>query len=1086
MERMTEYSGSLTLPLLEGERWWGGRVADGMQMPYGDGAKRFRADLRFDLDGNQANPVLLSNRGRTIWSEKPFELTVEGGTLTLQADGGSGGILLGEGYGSLRGAFLQASAAYFPPSGGLPERLLFEAPQYNLWIETLFEPTQDKVLDYARTALDKGLPPGVIMIDDNWHESYGDWTFHSGRFPDPRAMIDELHRLGFQVMLWICPFVSPDTVTFRLLEQNGYLLRDKNGETAVRRWWNGFGAVLDCTCPAAVQWLEARLEELRVRFGVDGFKFDAGDPVFYAADDRSFEPASPAEHCERWGRLGLRYRLNEFRACWKLAGLPLVQRLKDKRHSWGEDGLRALIPHALAQGLMGYAYGCPDMIGGGEYASFLADSHRLDEELFVRYAQCSALFPMMQFSAAPWRVLDEAHSRFCIEAAQLHTRMAPYILRLAEHAAAAGEPLLRHMEYVFPGEGYAGVDDQFMLGNELLVAPVLEKGAVRRTVKLPPGIWTDERGTRYEGPSVQEVPAPLSRLPRFAAKGSEAERLLLSEEQGGCLPLANALETRCLSSLTKVFADQELPDPAYNRGSALLNETYAFQAAYRSDILMKRLRLRLHSPLLDWITVRTVGLAPSELPCYDDHDGQILRATPGLYPDPLLPLGDVMELNAYPGQWRAVWVTVEPRGEAAAGLYPVELAWESEDGRKLGEERFLLELIGASLPEQRLVHTEWFHADCLATYYGTEMFSDPHWTLIGNYMDLAVRRGINMILTPLFTLPLDTAPGGERPTHQLVDVRKSGDRYACGFEKLERWIETGLCRGVRYFEFSHLFSQWGARHAPKIMAEEDGETKRIFGWETDALGLPYRQFLSQFLPELVRFIRDRGLESASYFHISDEPSLEQLDHYRQVKAMVAKELEGFPVIDAMSGYEYYRQGVAERPIPANDHIGPFLENGVPDLWTYYCCAQYRKVSNRFFAFPSGRNRIIGVQLYTFGIAGFLHWGYNFWYSQLSKRALNPYLVTDADAAFPSGDAFLVYPGEDGHPVSSIRLEVFHEALQDMRALELLESFIGKDQVMELLEEGLAEPLTFDRYPADHGWILARREAVNRKIQACAG
>lgn len=78
----------------------------------------------------------------------------------------------------------------------IPEELLFTAPQYNLWIELLYEPTQEKVLQYARKVLDLGMPPGVIMIDDNWHEPYGTWVFHSGRFPDPARMVQELHAMG--------------------------------------------------------------------------------------------------------------------------------------------------------------------------------------------------------------------------------------------------------------------------------------------------------------------------------------------------------------------------------------------------------------------------------------------------------------------------------------------------------------------------------------------------------------------------------------------------------------------------------------------------------------------------------------------------------------------------------------------------------------------------------------------------------------------------------------------------------------------------------------------------------------------------
>ena len=155
-----------------------------------------------------------------------------------------------------------------------------------------------------------------------------------------------------------------------------------------------------------------------------------------------------------------------------------------------------------------------------------------------------------------------------------------------------------------------------------------------------------------------------------------------------------------------------------------------------------------------------------------------------------------------------------------------------------------------------------------------------------------------MILTPIFTPPLDTDVGDERPTVQLIDVSFKDNEYHFGFANLKRWV--GMCKrsGVEYFEFSHLFTQWGAQHPPKIVADIDGERKRI----------------------------------------------------------------------------------------------------------------------------------IGFQLYKFCIKGFLHWGLNFWYSQFSLYPIDPFKVTDAGFAFPSGDAFLVYPGEDG-PIDSLRYEVFCEALQ---------------------------------------------------------
>ncbi|MBP2000159.1 alpha-glucosidase (family GH31 glycosyl hydrolase) [Paenibacillus shirakamiensis] len=497
--------------LLPNEQWWGGRAADGSHMPYG--AKPFEADLFATLGMNQAAPLLLSNKGRYIWSDQPFSFSFTAEAITIT--GLTSEIVVQEGFGSLRGAFQAASRQHFPTSGAYPDELLFTAPQYNLWIELLYQPTQEKVLAYARSVLAAGMAPGVIMIDDNWHEPYGNWVFHSGRFPDPKGMVDQLHQMGFKVMLWVCPFVSPDSRTFRELEDKGYLLKDKHGNTAIRHWWNGYSGVLDGSHEEAVTWFKQQLSDLQHNYGIDGFKLDAGDIEFYEASDQSAAPSTPHEQCEAWARIGLEFSLNEYRACWKLGGQPLAQRLKDKLHTWEGNGLSSLIPDALAQGLLGHPFICPDMIGGGEYEHFLQLSASLDQELFVRSAQCAALFPMMQFSAAPWRVLDEEHHRYCVQAADLHTRLGSEILELAKQASQDGEPMMRHLAYAYPEVGYERISDQFLLGDYILVAPVLEKGAIRRKVTFPPGIWVNEQGDRIVGPCTNVVDAPIDVLPWY-------------------------------------------------------------------------------------------------------------------------------------------------------------------------------------------------------------------------------------------------------------------------------------------------------------------------------------------------------------------------------------------------------------------------------------------------------------------------------------------------------------------------------------------------------------------------------------------
>jgi len=350
------------------------------------------------------------------------------------------------------------------------------------------------------------------MIDDNWQEDYGKWRFHPGRFPDPAAMMDSLHQMGFKVMLWICPFVSPDCDVFRMLESKEMLLKNDSGKTAIIPWWNGYSGELDLSNPATFRWFKKQLDILQETFGVDGFKFDAGDFEFYR-NTLSYGKASPQEQCELYAKIGLDYPLNEYRANWKMAGQPLVNRLRDKYHTW--EDLQKLIPDILLQGIVGYNFTCPDMVGGGDFISFLP-GNSMDPELIVRSAQCHALMPMMQFSVAPWRILDHQHLAAVMNAVTIRGKYTPLILQLAEESAHTGEPIVRPLEYVFPHRGYAAINDQFMLGDSILVAPVVEKGIRERRVILPPGRWESWQGEKYNGDKIISVPVSLKDIPVFS------------------------------------------------------------------------------------------------------------------------------------------------------------------------------------------------------------------------------------------------------------------------------------------------------------------------------------------------------------------------------------------------------------------------------------------------------------------------------------------------------------------------------------------------------------------------------------------
>ena len=339
-------------------------------------------------------------------------------------------------------------------------------------------------------------------------------------------------------------------------------------------------------------------------------------------------------------------------------------------------------------------------------------------------------------------------------------------------------------------------------------------------------------------------------------------------------------QTRLLSSLTKVFGEETLIDSEFKSASALQGEVYSFQMAYYSNAIIKNIAVSVDSPLKEIVRIREVELAPCVV-AGNSFDDNFLKKSAGMYPDIL---NDFEMTQVVPFQWRALWVTVNIPEKYKPGTYKIKIALDfkmpPENVPLNKSEEFTLEIINACLPEQELKHTEWFHTDCIATHYKVKTWGDEHWTLIEKFVKNAAEHGINMILTPLFTPPLDTKVGGERPTVQLVGVEKSGDKYSFDFGKLKRWIDMLFRNNVKYIEFSHLFSQWGAEHAPKIIASENGVEKQIFGWDTDAAGNYYRNFLSQFLPALRIFIKENRLETSCVFHISDEPGIQHMESYK--------------------------------------------------------------------------------------------------------------------------------------------------------------------------------------------------------------
>lgn len=535
-------------------------------------------------------------------------------------------------------------------------------------------------------------------------------------------------------------------------------------------------------------------------------------------------------------------------------------------------------------------------------------------------------------------------------------------------------------------------------------------------------------------------------------------------------------------------------------GSMLKNEPFSFQALYRlgDNRVGEPVTLSVDTTLpVECFRVDRVAVlaarADMSTGCYESD-----RA--GLYPDVLSPRPAKPELEQRPTAWnttlcfekdtdamltatadyQAVWVTLNPESKTLeSGEYEVRVSFSSLSPLSLiAEETVKIKVIDALLPKQTEYYTNWFYVDCVCDLFEVKPYSNSFYKIFDGYIKNMVRHRQNTLLLPAFTPPLDTAIGDERMNVQLVEIEKTPAGWKFGFEKMRRFVRRAKKCGIEFFEHCHLFSQWGAKQTPNIYTA-DG--KRIFGFDTDACGEEYVGFIRAYLTEFFKFAKSENIDKKLIFHISDEPKAKHLESYRAAHGSVADLLCGNPICDAMSDLVFYSEGLVDQPILHVNHMTDYTPESCSAIWLYYTGGEIN-TSNRKITNTAAATRVIGVHMYKYGALGFLHWAYNYCYDRLSVGFGNPTASVNTYKMIP-GICNLCYPikGRKGTEICpSIREKLMCEAFDDLRALKLLESKIGREATLALCEKHLGQ---IDCYTVPAGDTLRLlREEVNRLIE----
>ena len=422
---------------------------------------------------------------------------------------------------NVKDVHLKMSSLFIDRPTGIPNERLLKYPIWSTWAQYHKDISQERVIQFAVSILKHGFTHAQLEIDDDWTVAYGDMEFNTQKFQDVTSMVQALTKLGFHITLWVHPFFNFEARSTKEAIEKGYLIRQVDSKSpAITPWWDGnLAGILDVSNPEAVQWYISELWYLQTKYNISSFKFDAGEtswlPHIYSAYNMSVNPGHlyPAKWVELAAKADPKCQ-QEVRAGYKTQQYPMLIRMMDKMSNWGHDNaIKTIIPCVLTYGILGYPFVLPDMIGGNAY------KNHPDPELFIRWLQLTTFMPSMQFSITPWMYNDtiiEISKTFV----KMHEEYSDILIKWAEVSVQTGEPIVRPLWWINPDNKDALViEDEFLVGDELLVAPVLDAGARSRDIFFPIGSWQDQiHNTSYvvQGPSwIRDYKVAIDKLAFF-------------------------------------------------------------------------------------------------------------------------------------------------------------------------------------------------------------------------------------------------------------------------------------------------------------------------------------------------------------------------------------------------------------------------------------------------------------------------------------------------------------------------------------------------------------------------------------------
>ncbi|XP_045163953.2 myogenesis-regulating glycosidase-like [Mercenaria mercenaria] len=386
------------------------------------------------------------------------------------------------------------SAMFIEKPSGIPDEKLFKYPIWSTWAQYHKDVNQSTVLEFASNILKYDFTHAQLEIDDDWTPAYGDMNFNTQKFPNATQMVRELNDLGFRVTVWVHPFFNVDSTSFTYAGVHSMLVRQfESLGPAMTPWWDGnLAGILDVSNRSAVEWFLNKLYYLKQTYNISSFKFDAGEtswlPHIYSNAEMTLNPVEmyPIKWVELAAEADNTFH-QEVRVGYRTQKYPIFVRMMDKMSNWGHDNaFKTIIPCVFTYGLLGYPFVLPDMIGGNAY------NNRPDPELYIRWLQLNTFLPSMQYSIVPW-MYNETIINITQKFTKMHELHSDTFIKYAKIAKETGAPIIRPLWWIAPQDEVAlTCEDEFLVGDDYLVAPVMEAGARSRDIYFPIGRWRNQ------------------------------------------------------------------------------------------------------------------------------------------------------------------------------------------------------------------------------------------------------------------------------------------------------------------------------------------------------------------------------------------------------------------------------------------------------------------------------------------------------------------------------------------------------------------------------------------------------------------